>query len=198
MLLMLSILSLIIILCWVYTPRFKKTFLIKKGHHLSSFFIKFFSIKPPRSFIFRVTFHNSWKYDLENFEQRDFNKVIGVGFFPSHKTNSIRFGARYNKNTNKIDVVPYAYINKVRFIPKDDKGKELILSPCDLNVEYTFVISISKFNYTLRINKEGKNLGQTIIIKKGHNKKFAYLLKPFFGGNITAPHDILTTIELRK
>ncbi len=58
----------------------------------------------------RVKFHSNCAYDLKNDKQKDWNKLFGVSFglLGIHK-NSARFGWRYNKDTQLIELCTIVY-----------------------------------------------------------------------------------------
>ena len=57
-----------------------------------------------------------------------------------------------------------------------------------MNNDYFLSIEITKTQYKLSLNKNGKN-DIISVIEKNHNKKIGYLLRPYFGGNTVAPKD---------
>lgn len=196
MAILLSILGVAILVFIVWTSSsFNKTFTIKKGNHYSSFIMRFYTFFKPKALIFEVTFDKSWIYDFHDYNQGDINKVVGVGYFPGIHKNSIRFGARYNPKSGRVDIIPYAYVNGVRTIPTASDGSKLVLASCLFNQTYTFILGVSDLNYTLRVDKDGISQGQVSIIRKGHNKKIGCLLRPYFGGDYTAPQNVITKIS---
>ncbi|MEO6305625.1 MAG: hypothetical protein ABIP51_20855 [Bacteroidia bacterium] len=186
------ILLLLIIWGFISNLKFKKKFVIKKDHHYdnSIFFIKYFLFFKNRIFKFDISFDSTWDYILSNnYDQQDINKLIGFGFPPGVHTNSIRFGGRYNPLSKKVEILSYYYVNKVR-------GFELLYSDCLLDgTVYTLILEVNKKSYILSIEQNGKLIGTSFEIKKGHNQFFGYILKPYFGGNQAAPQLINTRIS---
>jgi len=163
-------------------------FVIKKGRHgdrpfrLGLFFGR-------EVFRWKVIFTDSCKYNHHSADQLDTNKLVGIGYLPGHHTDSVRFGWRYVTDINRIELVAYCFVNKIRII------KPLCL--CEIGKEYEIAIFISPFSYFLSC-MPGNRIGKVEEVKIDHKnkKRFQYRLGCFFGGNIPAPHDI--TIKLKR
>lgn len=132
----------------------------------------------------KVMFLPSCKYELHGEDAEDINKLFGVGYLPTHHENSVRFGWRYNVDTNFIEVFSYCYVDGERLIKK--------LCDCYCGVDYYFNLLIGSRSYFLDVSRTSTpntEIGQTIV-HKHHNKKLGYNLYPYFGGNQTAPRTI--------
>ena len=152
---------------------------IQKGHHYS---------RPRRFdfwwgrdfFLWHVMFLPNCRYFIEGNDVYDINKLIGVGYLPTHHKHSARFGWRYNKVKDKIELHAYCYVN----------GLRITQFMCDVNIGSRIKISIR-----IDTNKYVFDAGsfETSIVHN-NNHQFQYLLKPYFGGNKTAPQNM--TIEI--
>jgi len=134
----------------------------------------------PRLLIYRVAFTESCRYDLGK-DQGDINKLFGVGYFPSHHENSVRIGWNYDVVSGKINIFAYWYAEGIR-------GWQYLRS-VDIGMNYYFKIYIDGDAHRLDIS--GRNY--RVDVK---STPVCYLLRPYFGGNKTAPHDIV--IDLNK
>jgi hypothetical protein len=145
--------------------------IIRKGTH-SSFRIPVVTMDTEVAY--KVAFMPSCRYDIGP-EQADINKLFGLGYMPHHHDNSVRFGWRYHKEVDMVEVLAYWY----------DNGKRAWAS--------MFFTAIGQES-VYRIRKQG----DIHILEARHNtmrvpvcpRRIGYLLRPYFGGNSTAPHDI--------
>lgn len=160
---------------------------IKKGSH-RAFPPSLWLYHNKTEFIWKVKFNSSAVYDIGD-DQLDINKLCGIGYFPSHHTDSARFGWRYRDN--KIELLTYCY----------DKGKninlnsnEKLVAKINLNVEYTLKLNIISDTYYFEVWDDIQKIGYAEV-PKTHIKKWGYKLGLFFGGNQPAPHDITVSIS---
>ena len=80
---------------------------------------------------YKVRFTDSCKYTLPPEDQLDVNNLFGIGYFPYHHKNSVRFGWRYNpEQPDKMEIMGYWY----------DNGERMMVSMgfVDFNREYTY------------------------------------------------------------
>lgn len=159
---------------------------IKKRKHYSSWkFPKLYNTSKEFTISKLVTFTESCRYDLGSTDQYDINKLFGIGYFPWHHYNSVRFGWRYDLFNKDIAIFSYWYSNKIR--------KYELLGSVEIDVPYIYSISIYKNYHELFIfdNKFVPVMQHKVTMP---SQKIGYYLKPFFGGNRTAPHDMLIKI----
>lgn len=145
----------------------------------------------PTELAYNVRFTPSCAYDLGDEDQHDVNKLFGIGYFPSHRHDSVRFGWNYSLEKKKIQIYAYIYQNGRRSFDHID----------DLEIGKTvgMVIKVTERGYgrnrmrghSLWINGEQKYWTSAV-----DPFPLAYLLRPWFGGNRVAPHDIW--IEMHK
>ena len=147
------------------------TITIKRGTH-SPFRIPCVTTDPEVRY--RVAFLDSCRYSI-GADQGDINKLFGLGYLPHHHNNSVRFGWRYDLNVDMVEVFAYWY----------DQGER--------GWQSMFFAAIGQVDhYAIR------KLGDCHVLEARHNtfrvpvrpKTVGYLLRPYFGGNIRAPHDI--------
>ena len=60
---------------------------------------------------------------------------------------------------------------------------------------YDITINVEKDYYKFFICKKGENFGKGLSIPKTHNKKFSFLLGPYFGGNEVSPKEMKINIQ---
>jgi hypothetical protein len=141
-----------------------------------------------KSFSWVVKFTESCRYDLQNNDQLDTNKLIGIGYLPGHHEDSARFGWLYNVTTGLIEMSAYCYLSGRR-ITKD-------LASCEIGKEYLLELFCLNGAYHFSCYEKGEMKNITAEIVHGHSKNFKYRLGVFFGGNQKAPHEI--KIQLNK
>lgn len=164
------------------------TFIIPAGwHYAVPMFTWFWWNK--RVFTWKVKFTDSCRYDLGDNDQLDTNKLCGVGYFPGfHHVDSARFGWRYVKESDSIELLAYCYVNKQR----------VILSITSIPIGKAFIIQLTIYNdsYLFKVmDLTGQNL-KSCGIAFTHKKKLQYLLTPYFGGNRKATHSM--KIQLKR
>jgi len=143
-----------------------------------------------RSFTWWVKFNESCRYDLQSDDQLDTNKLCGVGYlFGGHHIDSTRFGWRYNKEADVVELMVYCYVNKERIIKP--------LATCDINKGYELKLHTSDGIYSFSVSEVGRNTyAGYATVRYKHRKNLQYGLWPYFGGNQKAPHEI--TIQLSE
>lgn len=125
-------------------------------------------------------------YLFNDEDQHDVNKLFGFSFGWHHK-NSVRFGWRPNETLDKIEIVGYEYINKLR-VPT------IPICDIELNKWYGFELKyksgvFGQIEYTVTDGIEHHSTVHPITLKNTWN--LGYKLFLYFGGNKKAPHDIL-------
>lgn len=133
----------------------------------------------PRLLAYRIGFTESCRYDIGR-DQGDINKLFGVGYFPSRHDNSVRIGWNYDIVSGKINLFAYWYVGGSR--------KWQYLRSVEIGQPYYFKIYIDGNHH--RIDAAGR-----IYHVEVNSTKIAYLLRPYFGGNRTAPHTMIIDLE---
>lgn len=158
--------------------------IIKKDTHSPIRFPKFIFGKTNLGY--KIKFTESCRYNIGTEDQLDINKLYGIGYFPNHHINSVRFGWRYVADYDAIQIMAYWYVNKER------KWDHICF--ITLEKEYTYLLTISDV-HKLEVYDESSIVGN-YEIKDVKQKNCGYLLGAYFGGNQKAPHDI--KIEMEK
>jgi hypothetical protein len=152
---------------------------IRKGEHSSE---APFQVRKVSALTFEATFNASAMYETANKEnQADINKLYGVAdCHTDHHSNSARFGWRWFNN--QLEIHAYTYLNKVR--------QSKLVDIVELNKAYTYEIILTDNKYTFKLN------GKTVELPRHCNGQGeGYQLYPYFGGDETAPHDIIIAIR---
>lgn len=166
------------------------TFIFKKGKHRARplYWLRWWPLLVnPRKISFRVTFTYASKYELPGIDQQDHNKLFGLGYI-NPRRNSARFGWRYNSANQKFILSAFMHINgEMHF---ED------LCECVANHYYDCSLLVSDDEYFFIVIKESGEVIARMAYSKGHRRKLALLLGPYFGGNNAAPDNLI--IQLKK
>ena len=130
----------------------------------------------PQRIRYDVTFTESCRYDISA-EQADINKLFGIGYLPHHHDNSVRFGWRYLDKVDMVEILAYWYDNGVR--------GWWHLCAVEIGKQWRYDLTIGQSNHSLHV--VGKSVPYIVPVQP---RRVGYLLQPYFGGNMTAPHDI--------
>lgn len=160
---------------------------IKQGTH-SSFKFPSLVIGEDKM-VYKVKFTPSCAYDIGIADQLDINKLFGVGYFPHHHRNSVRFGWRYVIGMDAIEILAYYYAD----------GHRMYEHVCYVNIgtNYAFVLHILPDGHLFTvIDDDAKYIAGDLLINHVKGRNLGYTLHPSFGGNQKAPHDIY--IDMKK
>lgn len=127
-----------------------------------------------------IAFTESCKYQIGP-DQDDINKLFGIGFYPYHRQNSVRFGWNYNSG-EFIRIWAYWYLDSVRY--------QRYLGDVVIGKTYRYIITPHPKSHNLHVM--GRALSATIPVP---SRRLGYHLRPYFGGNQVAPHDIEIKIQ---
>lgn len=159
--------------------------LIKKGNHYSSWGLPKLYVNKS-SLSKNIIFTDSCKYDLKSDDQYDINKLFGIGYFPWHHYNSVRFGWSYDIPNNSISIYAYWYHNKVRHSE--------LMGRVELNELYFYLIQIRDNRHELVVLNRSLDIIMEYVVDVPP-QTVGYYLKPYFGGNRTAPHNMIIKIN---
>jgi hypothetical protein len=161
-----------------------KKFLIPKGKHYPKGFHFGFTFK--RKIEFEAMFDKSCLYHFGDVDDYDINKLFGMSTTWFHHRQSARIGWRC-VNGREIEILTYSYNKGERKIEEHD-----ILGTVLPGEKFTCIIEDQETDYVFRFKKE-----DDISWTNAHDAKhpdwfiFHYFLWPYFGGNKTAPHDMI-------
>ena len=154
-------------------------FEIKKGSNYATGF--HFELTFSNEISFKAKFDENCLYDLGTSDNYDINKLYGFSTSYHHHKQSARFGWRCIDGEN-IQILTYTY----------DKGKRMeptLLGTILPGQEIIGSIKRNKSSYTFEFLTSGKE--KKVIIPISQNCWYPrYILWPYFGGNMPAPHDM--------
>jgi hypothetical protein len=143
-----------------------------------------------RSFRKAVVFHPSCRYHIEGIDYFDINKLWGVGFFcGGHHVDSARFGWRYSRNIDMISLYAYAYVDGERI------AHHITDVPLGREVETDLTLALGSYWFEVKNPHSPLRRTYLVNIPFTHNKRWAYALGPYFGGNKTATNHISVTLK---
>ena len=157
-------------------------YIIKKGKHYSNWFrFPFFTTR--RSIKFQFKIDSSSHYEFNDEDKFDWNKLFGLSNSWNHQTSSARIAWRAF-DEKQYEICLYTYDNGIREMSKSIK--------LDYDTFYGARIIVSRHNFYLLFRDT------SLIVAKRTMKLFPIklVLKPFFGGNKTAPTDIKIKINV--
>ena len=161
-------------------------YLIFKGLH-RAFPPPLWIYKNKTQFNWTVKFNRSAVYDIKEL-QGEINKLCGLGYFPLDKKDSARFGWRYNKQKDKIELLGYCHIDGKISVNQ----QELPIMLLDFDREYILHLHILENSYMFCCDDK------IVAVPKTHKKKWAYKLGFFFGGVLPAPHTMSVYLKCNR
>ena len=179
-------------------------FKILKGFHISHILPKFYKDKPLLNFDFSFT--SNCLYDVGEIHNQDVNKLFGLSFgfihnttiwgkLLSKKANSFRLGWNCSAQNRKIQLYAYYYNDGVRKIE--------YIADIDLNRVYNSYIYFDRTANKIVVDISSADSlistfsSQTVYDFRFKNcPRYGYYLFPYFGGTLSAPHNLLMYINL--
>jgi hypothetical protein len=157
-----------------------ETYTFKKYEHSSG--VSFWPTLFKRKMFKKFKFDKSCAYDLNGIDQFDINKLFGWSQIYHHH-NSCRFGWCWNLEKKKMEIYAYCYVNSKRI-------SEYICD-VDLDTWYRGQIWLENGNYYFRVLSDNQEeiMGYTSVPYE-FTVNIGYTLKPYFGGNQPAPHEM--------
>jgi hypothetical protein len=129
-----------------------------------------------------ISFDESCKYNLKTKDQADINKLCGLSY-GRHHYNLDRIGWRYLVEEDVFELLTYSYVDGVR-IPSISLGK--VKANEKFRAKVTTVLNNGKRIVTFKLND--RCVAKEYKVSKVWIK---YTLGLYFGGNRTAPHDMV-------
>ncbi|HYC86464.1 MAG TPA: hypothetical protein VEB86_14625 [Chryseosolibacter sp.] len=162
---------------------FTRRFVIKEGSHYST--PRLAEMLQSNRLRFEATFDQSAIYDFnDQAMQTNKNKLMGFADCNSmHHENSARFGWQWYNN--QLEIYAYCYVNGNRV--------EEFLGTVQPGVVNNYEIELTADAYVFYLNNEQiTSIGRSVDCDKGAY----YLLYPYFGGSLPAPHDVTIDITM--
>lgn len=160
-----------------------KTFVVRHGEHYA--YPRVIGSLQSRTLTFDARFNETAIYNLgDPALQSNKNKLLGFSDCNSpHHENSARFAWQWFNE--RLEVYAYCYANGERL--------EKFVGIVDLNELNHYHIEIKDDHYAFILNNE-----PPVCMKRGDTceRGVYYMLWPYFGGHIAAPHDIQIFIRV--
>lgn len=160
---------------------FTRTFVIGEGQHYATPFLA--ETLQSDQLTFFAEFDASAVYDLgDRALQSNKNKLFGFSDSNSlHHENSARFAWQWFDN--RLEIFAYCYVNGER--------KEVFVGVVAPGERNRYEIELTDHAYVFYLNNERK-----AVVERGSvaPRGLYYLLYPYFGGSVPAPHDITIRI----
>lgn len=165
-------------------------FTVKKGKH---------NFKPdkwcvwwkPKGINFNATFHENANYDLEDADQLDWNKLVGLTWSLDPLKETAMVGWRYNKKDDTIELNAYYHVDRSR-----DFTEPLVAIKRGESI-YGYVIHDRK-KKEYQIGFHNDKVANGHVINSPNRRKVARLINPWFGGNERAPQDISLDLNYKR
>jgi hypothetical protein len=157
-------------------------FVIRKGDHYSS--PRYAETLQANKLVFEATFDATAKYTFDEYYQDSTNKLLGFSDCNSeHHENSARFGWMWFND--QLEIHAYCYINGVRHTQ--------FIGIATLNEPGRYEIEVKDTDYIFRFND---NI--PVVMPRGNtcDKGVYYMLWPYFGGTMPAPHDVHVAVRM--
>lgn len=162
----------------LFANTFKMKYIIPKGWHFSLPWIPKIHWNKDE-YTWNITLNNSCKYDHGTDDQLDWNKLVGISNTLNPRIDSLRIVWRYNKETDFFEIGLYTEKNKeftavqIASIKADETLK------INLKCYYTYaLVEVKDKLFMANFQKEYVTIG----------------LRPYFGGNMPAPHTMKLNI----
>ncbi len=139
-----------------------------------------------------IRFNDTCRYNLENRDQYDWNKLIGLfdGFF--NNPRSVRWGWRWSMDNNSLEIAPYIHHEGKIILPQES---QIISVP--LNQAITVSIQITPEGYVYKYFCNGNTIEKSVTLDLTNTYQGdCYLDTLYFGGSSPAPHQVV--VEYRQ
>jgi hypothetical protein len=163
-------------------PDLEHTYVIRRGEHYAS--RRGVETLQSNTLEFYALFNKTAVYDLgDEALQTNKNKLLGFSDCNSaHHENSARFAWQWYRN--QLEIYAYCYVNGARV--------EQYIDTVAIGTKNKYSIRRTKTHYEFSVNSK-----EVVRITRGDTceRGLYYLLWPYFGGSIPAPHDVSITIQ---
>jgi len=173
---------------------------IHKGDHSSGIHFSPGELQD-KGHAYDVQFTPSCYYRIDTREQSDWNKLCGQSAALLHQEKSIRWGWRCN-NQNVLEINPYLHIDgqivvpELNWVATASDTSYTVNGPIPVDDGAVYRLYFQVQYKAIRFLCWDTNAG-ILYFSTYHNDKvqgwngaFGYALYPWFGGTVTAPHNI--------
>ena len=160
-----------------------RDFIIREGDHYAS--PRIVQSLQSNTLSFSAKFNETATYLFEDAGLQDSkNKLLGFSDCNSmHHDNSARFAWQWYKD--QLEIYAYCYVNGER--------AEKFIGVVKLHEINRYQLSVTDENYVFQLNNQ-----EPVNIKRGNvcDKGIYYMLWPYFGGTVPAPHDVHISLKI--
>ena len=161
-----------------------RSFVVREGEHYAS--PRMVQTLQSNTLTFTAKFNETAIYHFDDASYQDSkNKLLGFSDCNSlHHENSARFAWQwYNE---QLEIYAYCYVNGAR--------EEKFIGAVKLHEENRYQLKVVGDSYMFQLNNQ-----EPVYIKRGNvsNKGLYYMLWPYFGGTIPAPHDVHIALKIQ-
>lgn len=164
---------------------FTRHFIIRKGEHYAN--PKWVEVLQSTRLTFQATFDSSAIYQFDDAGFQDSkNKLLGFSDCNSlHQDNSARFVWQWYNN--QLEIHAYCYV--------DGERVEQFVGTVNIGQKGNYEIELTKDSYVFRLDHH-----RSVRIARGNvcDRGVYYMLWPYFGGSIPAPHDIRIDVKIQR
>jgi hypothetical protein len=160
-----------------------RTFVVPQGDHYAT--PRLVQSLQSNTLSFRATFNETavYHFDDKGFQDSK-NKLLGFSDCNSlHHENSARFAWQWYND--QLEIYAYCYVNGAR--------EEKFIGTVNLHQENRYQLRVTDNSYVFQLNnQEPVSIGRGSTCDKG----LYYMLWPYFGGTIPAPHDVSIKVKI--
>jgi hypothetical protein len=160
-----------------------RDFIIPEGEHYAS--PRIVQSLQSNTLSFSAKFNETAMYHFDDAGLQDSkNKLLGFSDCNSlHHDNSARFAWQWYND--QLEIYAYCYVNGER--------AEKFIGVVKLHEINRYELKVTGENYVFQLNNQ-----EAITIKRGNvcDKGIYYMLWPYFGGTIPAPHDVHISLKI--
>jgi len=160
-----------------------RDFIIRESEHYAS--PRIVQSLQSNTLSFSAKFNETAMYQFDNAGFQDSkNKLLGFSDCNSlHHENSARFAWQWYKD--QLEIYAYCYVNGER--------TEKFIGVVKLHEINRYQLKVTDENYVFQLNNQ-----EPISLKRGTacDKGIYYMLWPYFGGSIPAPHDVHISLKI--
>lgn len=140
----------------------------------------------PEQVSWYVVFGENADYDLQDEDQKDWNKLCGLFYnFLNTRDNTVMIGWRYNRATQRMELNGYYHVDKGR-----DFTKPLLEVALGEPVRVDILVDYEQKNYTVQLTRVNDGTQAKDSMPFTHNNTSCMEINTYFGGNESAPQDI--------
>ncbi len=176
-------------------------FHIKAGHHYHQLFplstLPWMGEKAMERY---VTFDESAQYDSPTYNGRDINKLFGLSFgVHGVHWNSARFGWRWSKSDNCIELLAYTYSEGIKnwdeqlrypVVAQIKPGQRVY---CSVKLDHE--PTTGEPHFVFEVDVQDQRWLQVNVPALDNLPGYGLTHGFFFGGELSAPHDISVQID---